>query len=269
MSLRLPLLRGLCGAVLAALSGSLAPAPAAAAEAVPVDLELVLAADVSDSMDIKEQWLQRLGFAAAFRDAGIVKAITGGKLGRIAVTYIEWADVGQPKVVAPWALIDGRATAHAFAQALETTQLARMRKTSISGALLFASHLIENNGFSGRRRIIDISGDGPNNQGAPVLRARDEVVARGIVIHGLPIQLERKDKGRSLGAMFGTPFDTTKLDIYYEDCVIGGPGSFILPVKSLEAMADGIRNKLFAEIAGVPVSVVLPAVWRRPRRLAC
>ena len=243
-----------------------------AAEPTEVDLELVIAADVSDSMDGDELWLQRMGFAAAFRDREIINAITKGALGRVAVTYVEWADVGNPRVVVPWTLIDSVRTAEAISLTLETTSLTIKRKTSISDALLFAAHLLDNNAYQGYRRVIDVSGDGPNNQGRPVLQARAEVLARGIVINGLPIQLEHKDTRRSLGKMFGNAFDVSKLDVYYEDCVIGGPGAFIVSVKSLNGLVEAIRNKLYTEVAGTSpeaAPILVRAARQRPSRLAC
>lgn len=232
--------------------------------AVEVDLELALAADISDSMDPDEQALQRRGYAAAFRDPGIINAIERGEHGRIAVTFVEWADLARPRVVVPWTLIDGPESAAAFADALERSRIGRMGRTSISGALSFAAHLIETNEFRGRRRVIDISGDGPNNQGAPVHGMRDSVVAQGIVINGLPIQIKPNNPRNP----FEGGFDLSLLDIYYEDCVIGGPGAFMVPIKSLGALVAGIRFKLFLEIAGRPAGVQ-PVAWRSAPRIPC
>lgn len=234
---------------------------------LPVDLELVIAADASDSMDPDERWLQRAGFASAFRDPEIIRALSSGPLRRIAVTYVEWADIGQPQVIVPWMVIDNATSAHSFAQKLLAMRLVIMRKTSISGALLFSSHLIENNGIEGTRRVIDVSGDGPNNQGYPVMRARDDVIARGIVINGLPIQLKKNIPGNP----FGPSFDMKKLDIYYEDCVIGGPGAFIVSVKSREELVSGIRRKLLLEIAGLQPRLINAGFGAKPRapRISC
>lgn len=238
---------------------------ARSAEAVPVDLELVIAADASDSMDKEERWLQRAGFAAAFRDPEIVNAILSGPVGRIAVTYLEWADIGQPQVIVPWMLIDSPASAFDFGRQLLSMRLVIMRKTSISDALLFSAHLIEHNNYLATRRVIDVSGDGPNNQGYPVLHAREDVIARGIVINGLPIQIKENIPGNP----FGPSFDMKKLDIYYEDCVIGGPGAFIVPVKSRGELVTGIRRKLMLEVAGSPVHLVPAATMERKPRISC
>lgn len=231
------------------------------AEPVEVDLELVLAADISDSMDPREQQLQRAGYAAAFRDPEIIAAIGQGPLGRIAVTFVEWADLAQPRVTVPWRLIDGAEMAHAFAAELEASAIARMHRTSISGALSFSGHLLDHNGFAGTRRVIDVSGDGPNNQGESAVVARDVVLARGVVINGLPILINLdgpKDP-------FRTSFDKRKLDIYYEDCVIGGPGAFMVPIRSRDQLIDGIRHKLLLEIVGSPTRIILAAQQQRPR----
>lgn len=239
-----------------------ASSPAVAA--AEVDLELVLAADISDSMDQDEQRLQRSGYARAFRDAEIIDAITAGPRGRIAVTFVEWGDLAQARVVVPWHMIDGSGTAKAFAEKLERSRIGRMGRTSISGALSFGAHLIENNDYRGDRRVIDVSGDGPNNQGRPVDAARDAVVARGIVINGLPILIKLNDPRDP----FGSGFDKRVLDIYYRDCVIGGPGAFMVPIRSRAELAEGIRYKLLLEIAGREPRPV-PAAWPASRHLSC
>ena len=167
------------------------------------------------SMDLDEQRLQRDGYVAAFRDPEVHKAITSGPHGRIAVTYMEWAGPPTQQVVIPWTRIDGPAGGARFADRLETVPISRARMTSISAALQFSGRLFETSGARGIRRVIDVSGDGPNNAGVPVVPVRDELVAQGIVINGLPIMLK-------LATGF---FDLADLDRYYADCVIGGTGS--------------------------------------------
>jgi hypothetical protein len=214
-----------------------------------VDLELVIAVDVSLSMDLEEQRLQREGYVAAFRDAEIHKAVTGGAHGRIAVVYMEWAGPQSQSVVIPWTIIDSPAAARAFADRLEATQISRARLTSISAALTFSRDLFASSGAKGVRRVIDVSGDGPNNSGFPVAPVRDEVVAAGIVINGLPIMLR---------LAVNSMFDIADLDQYYAGCVIGGPGAFMVPVKHVAELAAAIRRKLLLEISGVelPAAIV-------------
>ncbi|WP_170984482.1 DUF1194 domain-containing protein [Rhodoligotrophos defluvii] len=215
------------------------PSATRAADA-DVDLELVLAVDVSWSMDLDEQALQREGYVEALKHPEVISAIGSGLTGRIALTYVEWAGPGYETVLVPWTVIDGAAAARAFADALASAPISRYRATSISSALQFAAPLFESNGFNGLRQVIDISGDGPNNMGAPVLTARDAVLARGIVINGLPIMI------KSAGGFYSID----NLDAYYEQCVIGGPGSFIVPVQELSTIAEAIRRKLVLEIVG-------------------
>jgi hypothetical protein len=216
----------------------------AAAEDVPVDLELVLAVDVSGSMDEGERALQRGGYVAAFLHPEVIAAIDGGVQGRIAVTYVEWAGPRSQTVVIPWRAVDGAASAEAFAAALKAAPTAHIHGTSISGALAFASTLFDGNGFAAARQAIDVSGDGPNNMGPPVVPVRDAVVARGITINGLPLTL--RDGGLAAGL----------LELYYEDCVIGGPGAFFLSVRAPEQLADAVRRKLVLEIAGRPPTLI-------------
>lgn len=207
---------------------------------IPVDLELVLAVDVSLSMDLDEQRLQRDGYVAAFRDPEVHKAITSGPHGRIAVTYMEWAGPPSQQVVIPWTVIDGAATANALAERLERAPISRARMTSISAALQFSGRLLGASGVRGIRRVIDVSGDGPNNAGEPVVPVRDGLVADGIVINGLPVMLK-------LASGF---FDLADLDRYYADCVIGGSGSFMIPIKERSEFRTATRRKLLLEIAG-------------------
>jgi hypothetical protein len=209
-----------------------------------VDLELVLAVDVSQSMDYDEHALQKNGYVDAFRHQEVIDALTSGPEGRIAVVYMEWGGDFAPEVLIPWTIIDSVKAAHAFADRLEGESVNSMQRTSISNALYSAAELIETNDIAAHRRVIDVSGDGANNAGAPVEQARDFVLKRDIVINGLPI-------------MLGKPmqyYDIEHLDRYYKHCVIGGPAAFIAPVYDLKHLAATIRKKLVLEIAGLDVA---------------
>lgn len=211
------------------------------AQETAVDLELVLAVDVSLSMDLEEQRLQRDGYVEAFRDPEVIKSIASGPSGRIAVTYVEWAGPGNHIVVLPWTIVDSAASAQDFSRRLELAGISRARMTSISSALEFSESLFASSGVRGMRRVIDVSGDGPNNAGPPVVPIRDALVAKGIVINGLPIVLKRPTSF----------FDLENLDQYYTDCVIGGTGSFMIPIKEPGEFRSATRRKLLLEIAGL------------------
>ena len=208
-----------------------------------VDLELVLAVDVSLSIDSNEAMLQRQGYVQAFRDPLVIEAIGSGILGRIAVIYFEWANSAHTELVVDWTLIDSAASAEAFADELEWRLPGPAHYTSISGAIDFAAALFGDNGFDGTRQVIDVSGDGPNNWGDLVTRARDRAVAQGIAINGLPIL----DQSAGPFSRYNIP----NLDLYYRDCVIGGPASFIVVAENFEAFANAVRRKLILEIAGL------------------
>jgi hypothetical protein len=220
------------------------PCWSAASADTTVDLELVLAVDVSLSMDEDEQQLQRDGFVSAFRDKGVIQAIKSGPHGRIAVTYVEWGGKGLQKVQMPWRVIASQEQAHAFADELALQPFSRDRRTSISSALHASGALFDNNGIRSDRRVIDVSGDGPNNDGSPVVAARDALVAKGITVNGLAIQLPNPNQ------IFHF-FDLPDLDKYFSACVTGGTGSFVIPIKSLAEFATAIRQKLLLEIAGL------------------
>jgi hypothetical protein len=215
----------------------------AASEGPEVDLALVLAVDVSRSMDPDEQELQRQGFVEALRSPVVHKAIRSGVIGRIVVTYVEWSGETDQTIVVPWTIIDGSEGATRFAERLEGQPIGRMRRTSVSGAIDFGLRILGETGAEPLRRVIDISGDGPNSSGRDVTFARDEAVAQGVTINGLPIMLKRPSG-------FG---DMENLDLYYRDCVIGGQGAFIIPVRERSQFADAIRTKIVREIAGAPV----------------
>lgn len=234
------------------------PLPAAAAdEANRVDVELILAVDVSYSMDMDELALQREGYAGAITSKEFLQALKTGPTGKVAVTYFEWAASTDQKIVIPWRVIDGPESAGAVAEEILKAPLRRASRTSISGAINFAMPLFDANDYHGIRRVIDISGDGPNNNGEPVTSARDAALARGVTINGLPIM----SKETNYATM-----DIENLDIYYEDCVIGGAGSFVVPIKTKEKFKEAIRTKLVMEVAHrVPEQRVVPAAAREPR----
>ena len=228
-----------------ALAAALAPAVAQArGGATPVDAELVLAVDISYSMDQDEQKLQRAGYAAALTSADFLSALHSGPLGKVAIAYMEWASSRDQKVLIDWTTIDGPDAAAAFAAKLLDAPYRRASRTSVSGAIDAAMALFEGNGLDGIRRVIDVSGDGPNNDGRPVTAARDAAVAAGVTINGLPLLI------RPVRAAY---MDIEDLDLYYRDCVIGGPGAFMIPVRDTKAFIDATRTKLVMEIAARPM----------------
>jgi len=214
---------------------------------VEVDLELVLAVDVSYSMDPEEQRLQREGYVQALLSPQFLKAVASGPYGKIAVAYMQWASDTDQDVLLPWTVIDGAESARAVADRLSEAPYRRARRTSISGAIDEAMRMFQNNGFHGLRRVIDVSGDGTNNSGRPVTLARDDAVRAGVIINGLPLLLRPSSCGFS---------DIANLDEYYEDCVIGGPGAFSIPIRHREQFLEATRNKLVQEVA-----------WRPPVRI--
>src|SRR5246127_2170677 len=222
-----------------------------------VDIELVLAVDVSYSMDMDELAIQREGYAQAIVSKEFLQALKSLPNGKISVTYFEWAASSDQKIIIPWRLIDGPETADAVADEILKTPLPRASGASISGAINFALPLFDEDPYHGQRRVIDISGDGPNNNGAPVEGARDTALAKGIVINGLPIMV----KEPSYSTM-----DIDNLDWYYEDCVIGGPGSFVVPIKDREKFKEAIHTKLIQEVANrTPAKKVVPVADKEPR----
>lgn len=211
------------------------------AKSVEVDVAIVLAVDRSRSMDAEEILLQRSGYIEALNSAIVLKAIADGDLGRIAMTYVEWSNAEDQQVIVPWTLIDGSTAAHEFSTQIKRSIIVSHQKTSISNSLAFSATLFEHSPFLAQRRVIDISGDGPNNSGGPVLAARDAVLARGITINGLPLMINGKVDQNTL----------PDLDKYFEYCVIGGLGSFVLPVFGWEQFPQSIQEKLAIEIAGI------------------
>lgn len=221
----------------ACLAGPVSAAPE------KVDLELVLATDVSRSIDEEEAALQREGTAAAFRSPEVIKAIRAGNLGKIAVAYVDWSLEGLNRVVIDWRVIRDRATAEAFAADLVGAPPTFGQRTSISSALTMASDMILSNNYDGGQKEIDVSGDGPNNAGLELAPVREEIVAKGITINGLPIITQN---GR-----FAGPGYTADIDKYYANCVIGGRGAFVVVAHGFQDFAVAIRHKLILEISSI------------------
>jgi hypothetical protein len=207
-----------------------------------VDLELVLAVDVSWSMDLDEQQLQREGYISALRDPEVWRAISSGGSSSIGLLYVEWAGQHIQQIVIPWTLIDSPEALESFAAKLEKAPISRNRMTSVSGAIEFSTRQFGER-FKGKRRVIDVSGDGPNNSGPPAEEARDEAVKQGVVINGLPIIIKPSQRSGF--------FDIRDLEKYYKDCVIGGFGSFAIPIRSKDEFGPAIRRKLILEISGL------------------
>jgi len=210
-------------------------APQASAERV--DLALVLAVDVSGSIDSEEYQMQHEGYASAFASGAVVEAIQSGQHQAIAVTFVEWSGFGHQKQMVGWTLIKDEESAQRFAASIKNVPRAFSDWTSISDGIDFSAALIANSGFEAERRVIDVSGDGVNNNGRPVTQARDEALAKGIVINGLPILNE----------------DPT-LDTYYQENVIGGPGAFKIAVKDFGTFSEAIMSKLVREIVSLPTA---------------
>ena len=196
---------------------------------------------MSWSVDRVEAKLQRDGYIAAFTDPQVIEAIESGFIGRIAVLYFEWAGMGHNRIVLDWTEIGDAASAKAFAARLAGRPFESGYRTSISEAIDFAVPQFEANGFDGKRKVIDISGDGANNYGRPVTQARDDAVAAGITINGLPIL---GDDGNQYDRSW-----VPNLDLYFENCVVGGRGSFVIAANDFTNFAGAIRQKLVLEIA--------------------
>lgn len=225
-----------------------------------VDLELVLAIDVSGSVDPEEARLQREGYVSAFKDADVVRAISAGFRGAIAVSYIEWAGNAHIWAVSNWVRVDGADSANKLAERLAAEPLTSGLWTSISGIIEFALPRFDGNGFDGARRVIDISGDGANNDGLLVTVARDAAIKARVTVNGLPIVNDRLNP-------FGNK-QIPDLDLYYRHCVIGGAGAFLVVAKGFDAFARAIKRKLIFEIAGnTPPGGTLVVAPPRPRIL--
>ena len=233
----------------------LLPMTALADSRQEVDVELFLAVDLSRSMTPYEIEIQRRGYAEALASDQVWAAINGGLIGRIAITYVEWAGEYAQRVVVPWTVIDSQADAIGIAEVIDTEFSEGMRRTSISGAILYATDSIETNAYNGLRRVIDISGDGPNNQGRPVTRARDAALEKGIIINGLPL-MTRDEMSRI--------WDVPDLDVYYRRCVIGGPGAFVIPVLDWSQFAEAVKRKLVLEISGLQPRITRVQLRQEP-----
>lgn len=221
----------------AALAGATRPSRAGE----PVDVALVLAVDVSRSIDEEEARLQREGYRSAVADPRVIEAIRGGMLGAVAIAYTEWAGIEYQRLVLPWTRIATVHDANTWAEALAQAPRNSLSWTSISGAIEHARRVMAECPFEATRRVIDISGDGVNNSGPPAELARDRAVAEGIVINGLPILNDRPT--------FGRP-PPMPLDQYFHDSVIGGAGAFVIAAEDFESFGNAVRRKLIREIAG-------------------
>lgn len=233
------------GLALVCLCATLTVGAVAAAEAQEtVDLELVLLADASGSIDDGEIRFQRQGYAAAITHPDVLSAITGNLHQRIAVTYVEWGDANSQAVVVPWTIIAGAEDAEAFAQKLLGVPRLAFGRNAIGSALAAAEALIETNAVAGLRRVIDFSGDSANNwNGPPIEPVRRRIVAKGITINGLAILCRDVDcGGRSAG------YD---LEQAFAARIVGGPGSFVVTADSRPSFAAAVRRKLILEIAGL------------------
>ena len=215
--------------------------PAAAQDKKEVDLALALGIDISGSIDPDEAKLQREGYVQAFRDPVIVKAIMGGPNGRIAVAYFEWSDSWMQKLLIDWTLLDSEQAIADFATRLDEEPISIARRTSISGAIRYAIPLFGRSPYEAQRRVLDISGDGSNNDGGLVTEMRYEALKEKIVINGLPIMNDRPNP-------FGFP-NEADLDRYYLHCVTGGPRSFVEVARNFEDFPRAVRKKLLQEVA--------------------
>jgi hypothetical protein len=227
---------------------ALAAAGTARANAEPVDVLLVLAVDVSRSIDEDEAKLQREGYRNAVTDPRVLAAIRSGTLGAIAVLYLEWASADYQRIVIPWTKIDSPAAAGRWAEQLAAAPRVSMNWTSIFGAIEASMRALNECPFEGTRRVIDISADGVNNSGGPVTLMRDLAVDAGITINGLPILNDRSP--------FGRP-QNMSLDQYFQDFVIGGPGAFMIAAEDFNAFQGAVLRKLIREISGRPLPASL------------
>jgi hypothetical protein len=267
MTIRINCASPVLGRFLAAASGvvflaSVAAAPAEPIDAAPaVDLELILAADVSGSMTKEELRLQREGYVNALRNVDVINATLSGMRGRMAIAYFEWSGPADQRLIIPWTVIDGPDSARSFATALAERPIGTYSRigldsggTSISGALSFSSRLLRSSGLQADRQVIDVSGDGANNCGPPIAPIRDGVISRGATINGLAISPSRRSADDAPDS-FGRP----TLEWYYKNCVIGGPGAFEITVGDRAEFEKALRRKLVLEIAGAPPRIQLAA----------
>jgi hypothetical protein len=223
---------------LLAAAGGLACRPCLA-QSNAVDLLLVLAIDVSGSVTEDEAVLQRDGYRGAIADPAVLAAIAGGPLAAIGVAYVEWANYEHQDLVIPWTRISDPADARSWSDRLARSPTQSVYGTSISGALSFAGQMLAGSPFEGTRRVIDVSGDGRNNNGPPAEPERDRLVADGVTINGLPI-INRHPR-----------FGRLELDVdqYYRNSVIGGTGAFMIVAQDFADFSEAIKRKLVQEIA--------------------
>jgi hypothetical protein len=234
------------------------------ADLAAVDLQLILAVDVSPSMSKVEQRVQRDGYVGAFRHADIARAIKSGERGRIAVLYLEWAGPRQQTVIMPWTIVESLDDALTLADRLAALPLTEGRGTSISGALSAANDLFATSGLRSPRRVVDVSGDGPNNAGALLDPIRQVLLAEGVTINGLPISLPR------IGGVDGfAMYDRSNLQSYFERCVIGGPDAFAIGVTDAAMFATAVRRKLVREISMNMEQVIYAAYTERSGTVDC
>ena len=213
----------------------------ATADAAEVDLELVLLADATGSIDDEEIRFQRQGYADALTSADVLDAIRFGAHARIAVTYIEWGNATSQEVVVAWRVIEDEASAAVFAQALVGEPRRARGRNAIGQALLFGKEQIERNDHEGTRKVIDLSADSANSwNGVPLASAREQVVAAGITINGLAV-LCRFCSGRRV---------TYDLEKAFEDTIIGGPGAFVVTADDMQRFSLAVKRKLVLEISG-------------------
>jgi len=238
-------MRAITAFLIIALAGlsTLSP-PALTAATEQVDLLLVLAADVSRSVDSGKFQLQREGYAAAVSDPRVLDAIHSGRTGRIGLTFVEWSGVGSQRVVIDWTAISDAESAKGFGDRLLEAPRSFADRTSISGAIEFALGQLARAPYQSARRTIDVSGDGTNNAGRDVTLARDEALAQGITINGLVILSETP--------LAWNPDHTNPpggLENYYRNNVIGGPGAFVLTAENFNSFGQAIVRKMIAEVA--------------------
>ncbi|MBR0682700.1 DUF1194 domain-containing protein [Roseomonas eburnea] len=233
--------------LLAAAGAAAMPAfrPARAEEAV--DVALVLAVDVSRSIDEDEARLQREGYRTAVADPVVVAAIRGGLIGAVGIAYVEWAGIEYQRTVIPWQRIASQADASDWAALLSESPRASLSWTSISGGIRHSREVLAECPWEATRRVIDVSGDGVNNSGPPADQQRDAAVAEGITINGLPIINDRPTFGR---------LPPVPLDDYYRENVIGGDGAFMIVAEDFETFGVAVKRKLIREIAGLPAGAI-------------
>ncbi|MBV8661823.1 MAG: DUF1194 domain-containing protein [Hyphomicrobiales bacterium] len=245
--------QALLGMLIAVTTGFAALAVVSGAFADSVDIRLVLAADVSRSVDNDEFRLQREGYAAAITDPKVIAAIQAGTLRSIAVSFVEWSGAAEQRVVADWTVVRDDETAAVFANVLRSAPRSYAGATAIGNAVDFAMRHFDNAGVDSPRRIIDVSGDGDNNGGRAIEYARDDAVASGVTINGLAIVNAHPNPG-----FISHIAPPGGIGEYYRSHVIGGPGSFVLLIEDFTTFAAAVTQKLATEIAGAAA----------PRRLA-